>query len=1194
MLPKSGGILAAVRYFVVIIALLCMSQNAFATGTVGGEIYYTYSGGTTYRVFFSYYVDCNGVPPANPPIYVKDGTKTNTYSTKLCCISYYDADIPSGQCTRCSNMSCTLGYGVQFRLCYADVDVSVFNNCSLGIYCTVCCSNNAITTCTAGTNMYIETKLNRCNGDHNSPQFQESPPILASYGMATDIFQTVTPANRTDSIVYKLIPAYTGLNTTVAYNTGYNYDHPLVYFGTAATDGKPEGFHYGSSSGELFFIPEKTDVSLISMEADEYAKDKSGAWYLAGSTIRLNQIASQSFSAANNNPQINSNYTNDTIYTCAGVPVTLKIKTGDKDTKDSVILSSINETNGTISYKAALNASATYTWTPGNQDVSPVPYHIIFTAKDNVRPVCGMVQQRFYIFVTDSMPNVSISHQDFGCGKYSYSANANPSTGLGYQWTIDGNPVSKSSTAQYVFPSNGTHIIDLQITNKEGCVKHFYDTTKINLLPNVNVSGGKKICPGDNAQLSATGGLTYQWTPSFGLSANTGASITASPKTTTLYYVWASDNLGCKAIDSVKVTVDSFHVKIQTDTAFCLGTYGYVRAQAPLARSFRWVNKSGKLLSDSAGIFFKIMSDTNYVLTVSDSFGCIQTFAGIVRAHVPIAHAGPDLSMCLGDSVQLHASGGVSYKWNPGNGLMKGSTLQNPYVSPARTQNFVVSVSDSFGCIARDTAKVSVSTIYPIILKPSPICPGDSVQLAAFGGTNYSWRPTVGLSDSNSRTPYARPTKTTTYYVTICDSSCSCKRLDSVTLVVGEFKKLNLGANKNICNGISATIGDTARPGYSYYWTSSANGFSSQAAQLVVFPTSSATYYVREENKANGCFYSDSVAIHVVSTRASGILGKDSVCSKDIEGYKVSGFDSVLSYSWNITGGHFLSKTNNQAFVTWDSAGSDMIQLNVSYKGQCQDSTNFQVLVEKHPKSKILAPGIVCTGEKLTIADSNVQATSYKWNFGNGDGSISPASAYSYAQAGKYKILLVMADGVCATIDSALINVDTVPVRKPTISYLGNKQYAFENLDSAGLLCSWDLGDGKLIKSSTVHHTYKDAGTYKVVFQDAYPWGCPQEFDTTIQVSDTIKLPQSDSVFISPNPFTDQLIVHIVVSAPLAFQVSMIDALGRLVLYQKPQDLLPGTYDIPISAHTPLLRSGMYLLKYTTGDKVKIFRVVKI
>ncbi len=61
---------------------------------------------------------------------------------------------------------------------------------------------------------------------------------------------------------------------------------------------------------------------------------------------------------------------------------------------------------------------------------------------------------------------------------------------------------------------------------------------------------------GSSTVLTASGGITYSWSPSSGLSSTSTASTTASPTQTTSYTVTATNANGCSASDVVIVVVD--------------------------------------------------------------------------------------------------------------------------------------------------------------------------------------------------------------------------------------------------------------------------------------------------------------------------------------------------------------------------------------------------------------------------------------------------------------------------------------------------------------------------------------------------------------------------------------------------------------------------------------------------------------
>jgi gliding motility-associated-like protein len=77
----------------------------------------------------------------------------------------------------------------------------------------------------------------------------------------------------------------------------------------------------------------------------------------------------------------------------------------------------------------------------------------------------------------------------------------------------------------------------------------------VDALPPVNAGEDVVIFENGNSQLNATGGVTYSWTPSEGLSDSTISNPIAIPSMTTTYIVTITSANGCSASDSIVVTV---------------------------------------------------------------------------------------------------------------------------------------------------------------------------------------------------------------------------------------------------------------------------------------------------------------------------------------------------------------------------------------------------------------------------------------------------------------------------------------------------------------------------------------------------------------------------------------------------------------------------------------------------------------
>lgn len=188
-----------------------------------------------------------------------------------------------------------------------------------------------------------------------------------------------------------------------------------------------------------------------------------------------------------------------------------------------------------------------------------------------------------------------------------------------------------------------------------------------------------------------------------------------------------------------------------------------------------------------------------YSVTVTDDADCIINIDSIaVNASIIIvADAGPDTSICLGQSVQLFGYGADTLLWSPTE-LLSDSTSAFPIVSPTDSTMFILTARN----ICYDTDTIMVN-IYPLLnIEASDdveIYYDDVANLSVDGGdefTTYYWTPSTGLSDTTIYDPEAQPEETTLYYV-FTTNQYGCVQHDSVLVSIIPRIKFPTGFTPN-------------------------------------------------------------------------------------------------------------------------------------------------------------------------------------------------------------------------------------------------------------------------------------------------------------------------------------------------------------------------------------------------------------
>jgi len=179
----------------------------------------------------------------------------------------------------------------------------------------------------------------------------------------------------------------------------------------------------------------------------------------------------------------------------------------------------------------------------------------------------------------------------------------------------------------------------------------------------------------------------------------------------------ATNSSNCSTTDSADLFIFPIpNVSAGLDTTICLGQS--VMLNATGAAGYQWLPPTSSDLSctNCPNPVTAPTVTTSYFVTGTSPDGCQATDTIQVKVNGPVTvNATPIAdSVCLGQSIQLTASGTEVYVWSPASGLSN-ANIANPIASPTTSTTYQVVGSDAKYCFS-DTASVQVSVFnYPTI-----------------------------------------------------------------------------------------------------------------------------------------------------------------------------------------------------------------------------------------------------------------------------------------------------------------------------------------------------------------------------------------------------------------------------------------------------------------------------------------------
>jgi hypothetical protein len=437
-----------------------------------------------------------------------------------------------------------------------------------------------------------------------------------------------------------------------------------------------------------------------------------------------------------------------------------------------------------------------------------------------------------------------------------------------YDWTADAS-LSATNIANPVATPTATTTYTCTVTDACGTTCSTTITINVNALPTVGVSPTSgTICNpgGTSVSLTASGTATgYTWLPATGLSATSGASVNATPSSSTTYTVTGTDAIGCTNTATAVITVSSVPSAVTvspSSSTICSGDVQLLTASGgspsatigsgtsftgattqPTAFCNRWGTYYAQQIYTAAELLAAGYVAGN-ITSLSFNVNSLGDAATNDEYTVKIGHVGStstfsstsflstaSYTTVYGPVTHTHTASGWQlitfsspFNWNGVDNICidvfhKGADLTNnattQFTTTAGNTTLHYTTSSLLSNPPSSTGNLSTSRL--------------NIRLEPLTSFPITWSPTIGLfTDITATTAYtggaatavyASPSSTQVYTATATNASgCTSTGTTTVTISTGASITTD-PANTSACTNSNASFTVVATgPGLTYQW----------------------------------------------------------------------------------------------------------------------------------------------------------------------------------------------------------------------------------------------------------------------------------------------------------------------------------------------------------------------------------------
>jgi len=572
-------------------------------------------------------------------------------------------------------------------------------------------------------------------------------------------------------------------------------------------------------------------------------------------------------------------------------------------------------------------------------------------------PTCRVASNN--VIVTVNVPVTDFGYTQLPCDPLHIQFTGMAASGNGYTWSVDGTNIpftgSGPPSLLYSFTDHASHTVALTGSVCPGSTTKVmaFSLTPAAILNNADTG----ICVGRSVPLRVDTGLTFCWSPIYGLDNPASTNPLATPTLTTKYHYTAlvpGANVVMNGDFSMGNTGFSSGYSYSSD-----GSTGGVYFVGPSPGS--WLPGAGSCKDHTTGTGNMLLADgpqpqgtivwtqtltiqpnTNYAFSA-----WLENVSTANPASLQFTIDGQSIGAPLTASAAQCTWAQFYSTWNSDN---KTSVTLSIVNASAGLSGSAIALDDiAFSPVVMETDSITIDVETPsVTVTPvtATVCPGVPLVLQATGSFAYQWSPTTALDAPTSADPTANFPAiafgiTTTYIVT-GTSQRGC--IASATTTISLYPKMLADgpADTTICKGDAAPL--YASGGLTYSWSPALLLDNAASATPFATPTTSTLFHVLITD-ANQCQEQDSVLVEVRPVPTYHAPPDEAVCkgsSIPLNSQNGPGF----VYSWSPGSG--LSDST-APYPVADPVDTITYSLHISDSVCSSYDSNFTVKVDVRP-----------------------------------------------------------------------------------------------------------------------------------------------------------------------------------------------------------------------------------------------------